>query len=213
MAYITQYEKWYAKEDYFWGTEPNELCHELIKLLPPAPGIKVLDIGCGEGKDAVFMASQGYDVYAFDITENGIAKTKRLAETNNVKINAFVADINNFKIDEKFDIIYSTGTIQYLVDSEIAPFFAKVKEMTEPNGINWFNVFVSKPFIAKAPDYDENEKEWKSGQLFSYYSDWKFERVDEEIFRCNSSGIPHLHCMDVLVARKYTGKVLGPEDI
>ena len=115
------------------------------------------------------MASQGYDVYAFDITENGIAKTKRLAETNNVKINAFVADINDFKIDEKFDIIYSTGTIQYLVDSEIAPFFAKVKEMTEPNGINWFNVFVSKPFIAKAPDYDENEKEWKSGQLFSYY--------------------------------------------
>ena len=105
MAYITQYEKWYAKEDYFWGTEPNELCHELIKLLPPAPGIKVLDIGCGEGKDAVFMASQGYDVYAFDITENGIAKTKRLAETNNVKVNAFVADINDFKIDETFDII------------------------------------------------------------------------------------------------------------
>ena len=212
MAYITQYEKWYAEEDYFWGTEPNELCHELIKLLPPAKGVKVLDIGCGEGKDAVFMASQGYDVYAFDITENGIAKTKKLADERNVSVNAFVADINNFKIDEKFDIIYSTGTIQYLDDSEIANFFAKVKDMTVPNGINWFNVFVSKPFVAKAPDYDENEKEWKSGQLFSYYDDWYFERVDETVFRCTSAGIPHLHCMDVLVARKYTGKVLEPSD-
>ena len=183
MAYITQYEKWYAEEDYFWGTEPNELCHELIKLLPPAKGVKVLDIGCGEGKDAVFMASQGYDVYAFDITENGIAKTKKLADERNVSVNAFVADINNFKIDEKFDIIYSTGTIQYLDDSEIANFFAKVKDMTVPNGINWFNVFVSKPFVAKAPDYDENEKEWKSGQLFSYYDDGYFERL-----RSNLSG-------------------------
>lgn len=202
MAYITQYEKWYESDEYFWGTKEADLCHELIKLIPPSKDIKVLDIGCGEGKDAVFLAKQGYTVYAFDITKSGIKKTNRLANENNVKINAFIADINDFNINEKFDIIYSTGTIQYLDDDKIDTFFEKVKDMTNPNGINWFNVFVDKPFIPLPPDWDEKEKLWPTAKLFSYYPDWKFERIDETIFECNSSNIKHLHCMDVLVARK-----------
>lgn len=202
MALITQYEKWYESEDYFWGTTEAELCHELIKLIPPSKDIKVLDIGCGEGKDAVYMAKQGYTVYAFDITKSGINKTLRMAKENDVEINAFIADINDFNIDEKFDIIYSTGTIQYLDNDKIDEFFKKVQSMTKPNGINWFNVFVDKPFIPLPPDWDEGEKLWPTAKLFSYYPDWKFERIDETIFDCNSAGIPHKHCMDVLVARK-----------
>lgn len=202
MALITQYEKWYESDEYFWGTKEAELCHELIKLVPPSKDIKVLDIGCGEGKDAVYMAKQGYTVYAFDVTKSGIAKTQRLAKENNVEINAFIADINNFEINEKFDIIYSTGTIQYLDDDKIDNFFKKVKDITKPNGINWFNVFVDKPFIPLPPDWDEGEKLWPTAKLFTYYPDWKFERIDETIFDCNSAGIPHKHCMDILVARK-----------
>lgn len=202
MALKTNYEQWYAGEDYFWGTTEADLCHELVKLAPPNKDIKVLDIGCGEGKDAVWMAKQGYTVYAFDITENGIAKTKRMAKENNVEVNAFIADVNDFAINEKFDIIYSTGTIQYLDDDKIDSFFEKVKNMTNVNGINWFNVFVDKPFIPLPPDWDIGEKMWQTGKLFTYYPDWKFERIDETIFDCNSSGILHKHCMDFLVARK-----------
>lgn len=202
MTLKTNYENWYAGDDYFWGTEPAELCYELIKLVSPGKGVKVLDIGCGEGKDAVFMAKQGYEVYAFDITENGIAKTKRMAKENGVEINAFIADVNDFSIDETFDIIYSTGTIQYLDDDRIDGFFEKVKRMTKPQGINWFNVFVDKPFIPLPPDWDVGEKMWPTAKLFTYYPDWKFERIDETIFECHSGGTPHIHCMDVLVARK-----------
>lgn len=202
MTVKTNYEKWYEGEDYYWGVEPAELCHELIKLVKPGKDVKVLDIGCGEGKDAVFMAKQGYDVTAFDITTNGINKTIRMAEENNVKINAFVADINDFEIDDTFDIIYSTGTIQYLEDDKIDGFFAKVQKMTRPNGINWFNVFVDKPFIPLPPDWDVYEKLWPAAKLFTFYPDWLFERIDEYVFECHSSGVPHLHCMDVLVARK-----------
>ena len=202
MALKTNYENWYATEEYFWGTKEADLCHELIKLVPPSKDIKVLDIGCGEGKDMVYLAKQGYDVYGFDITENGIAKTKRLAKENNVEVTSWIDDVNSFKTDLKFDIIYSTGTIQYLDDDKIEEFFIKVKDMTNVNGINWFNVFVDKPFIPLPPDWDIGEKMWKTGKLFSMYPDWKFERIDETIFECNSSNIPHLHCMDVLVARK-----------
>lgn len=41
-----------------------------------------------------------------------------------------------------------------------------------------------------------------SGELFALYGDWRFEHMEEKIFDCNSSGVPHQHCMDVMVARK-----------
>ena len=198
----TNYEKWYEGDEYYWGLEPAELCYEILKLLPDDPTLKILDIGCGEGKDAVYFAKKGYQVTAFDITENGIRKTKALAEKEGVKINAFVADINDFEINEKFDVIYSTGTIQYLDEDKKTDFFRKVKEMTNVNGYNWFNVFVDKPFIPLPPDWDENERMWNTAELFSYYPDWRFERIDETVFECHSSGVPHLHCMDVAVVQK-----------
>ena len=37
---------------------------------------------------------------------------------------------------------------------------------------------------------------WKSGELFTYFADWKVERVDEVIFEDNSGGVPHYHCMN-----------------
>ena len=63
------------------------------------------------------------------------------------------------------------------------------------------NVFVPKPFIAPPPEKEENY-DWYSGELFALYRDWRFEHLEEKIFDCNSSGIPHQHCMDVMVAKK-----------
>ncbi len=198
----TNYEKWYEGDEYYWGFEPAELCYEIMKLVAPSKDIKILDVGCGEGKDAVFLAKQGYDVYAFDITENGIRKTKALAEKEGVEVHTWVDDVNDFKTDVKFDVIYSTGTIQYLADDKKDEFFAKVKEITNANGIHWFNVFVDKPFLPLPPDWDVYEKMWNTAELFAYYPDWELVRIDEKIFECHSSGVPHLHCMDTVVAKK-----------
>lgn len=40
----------------FLGVNPNYLCYELMQKKPPIKPLKVLDVGCGEGKDAVFLA-------------------------------------------------------------------------------------------------------------------------------------------------------------
>lgn len=198
----TNYEKWYECEGYYWGTEPADFCDELIKLCPPSPDRKVLDIGCGEGKDAVYMASKGYKVTAFDVAENGIKKTFRMAKENGVEINAYVDDINTFETDEQFDIVYSTGTIQYLFDENKKAFFDKIERITKKNGFVFFNVFVEKPFLELPPDWDMEEKMWKSGELFSYLPNWKFHKIDEVIFEDDSNGIPHYHCMDTIICEK-----------
>src|SRR5690606_27249875 len=52
---ITIYEEEYRTEDYYWGTEPNPACYQVLELMPPTRHLKLLDVGCGEGKDAVFF--------------------------------------------------------------------------------------------------------------------------------------------------------------
>jgi tellurite methyltransferase len=206
MSIRTNYEKWYEGDEYYWGLEPGDFLFELIKLCPPAVNTKVLDIGCGEGKDAVFMAEKGYDVTAFDLTENGIRKTIALAHKRGVKVNAYVDDINTFETDEQYDIIFSTGTVQYIFDENKEAFFKKLEKITKPNGIVFINVFVEKSFLELPPDWDKEEKMWKSGELFTYFSDWKFEKIDEVIFEDNSGGITHYHCMDTIICRAKPGK-------
>lgn len=198
----TNYEKWYEGETYYWGTQHADFCDELIKIRPFPQAKRVLDIGCGEGKDAVYMAKQGYEVTAFDLTENGIRKTKALAVKSGVNIDAYVDDINTFQVTGRFDIVYSTGTVQYLFEENKEAFFQKIAGITNRNGIVYFNVFVEKPFLELPPDWDIEEKMWKSGELFTYFADWKVHRIDEIIFEDNSGGVPHYHCMDTIICEK-----------
>ena len=58
MSIMTNYEKWYEGDEYHWGTAPAGFCDELISRCPPSKDKKVLDIGCGEGKDDVYMAQK-----------------------------------------------------------------------------------------------------------------------------------------------------------
>ena len=201
--FSTMYVKCYDSDEYYWGLEPASFLDDLIQVTGKKPSeLRVLDIGCGEGKDAVYMAECGCKVSAFDITESGIRKTKMLAEKRGVEIDAFVADINELHLNEQYDLIYSTGTIQYLFDERIEPFFEHLKEITAGGGYVYFNVFVDKPFLPLPPDWDKEEKMWKTGQLFTRLADWEIIRMDEIFLDCNSSGIPHVHCMDTVIAKR-----------
>lgn len=201
----TDYEERYKQNDYYWGLNPNSMCYEIMKLRPPIKPYRVLDMGCGEGKDSVFLAKNGYIVSAFDVADSGLEKARELAERNNVHVNFFKADILDYMPDMTFDIIYSSGVFHYIPPELRQELIDNLKSHTSENGLHAINVFVEKPFIAKAPDLEEkelNHKPWHSGELFTYYHDWLFHKNTEEIFKCNSSGIPHKHCMDTLIAEK-----------
>lgn len=81
------YNKVYNDDNYYWGVEPSTMCYEVLRYLPPTRPLKLLDIGCGEGKDAVFFARCGYIVSAFDLSEVGLEKTRMLAEKAKVTVN------------------------------------------------------------------------------------------------------------------------------
>lgn len=205
ISVVTDYDKRYNTEEYYWGLMPNRICYDIMQILPPTKPYRVLDIGCGEGKDAVFFAKCGYAVTAFDISKRGIEKAKTLADHNHTEVNFFKADLSDYRLDQEYDIIFCSGVLHFLPHSERNALCDNLKEHTAENGINALNVFVKKPFISRAPDMTRDEKQrhpWHSGELFGYYHDWLFHSCREEIFDCNSGGIPHKHCMDTLIAQK-----------
>jgi len=63
------------------------------------------------------------------------------------------------------------------------------------------NAFVPKPYLAPPPEMDPSESPYRSGELLGYYWDWQILDSGEVEFDCNSSGIPHRHAMDVVIAR------------
>lgn len=199
---VSDYDKRYDTEDYYWGITPNNLCYEIMKLRPPVKPLKVLDIGCGEGKDAVFLARNGYIVTAFDLSEAGIEKAKKLAEKCNAYVDFFKADISDFRVAEYYDIIFSSGVFHFINPENRKEITANLKEYTNKNGIHAINVFVDKPFMEIPPDKDANRFRWNSGELFMHYHDWKLHKTEENIFNCNSGGIPHQHCMDIMIAER-----------
>ncbi|WP_342574872.1 methyltransferase domain-containing protein [Paenibacillus sp. FSL M8-0142] len=201
---ITIYEEEYKTQDYYWGTEPNDACYQVLQLMPPTKRLRLLDIGCGEGKDAVFFARNGYEVSAFDVSDAGIEKTRSLAEKTGVHVHVFKADILDYRLDTHYDIIFSSGVLHYIKPEYRKEIFDNYKQFTNENGIHVFNVFVNKPFIAPPPEKEPNAYKWHSGELLTHYRDWLMKESSEIVFDCNSSGIPHQHAMTKMIAQKIT---------
>ncbi len=80
----------FENADYIFGLEPNEYLRAHASLL--AAGSRVLCVADGEGRNSVWLARQGMRVDAFDISEVGVAKARRLAAGANVAVDFRVAD-------------------------------------------------------------------------------------------------------------------------
>lgn len=200
-----QYDEKYSQKGYYWGLKPSPICYKVIELMPPDRHLKLLDIGCGEGRNAIFFARNGYEVTAFDLSEVGVAKTKRMADDIGVKIRAFQANVNEYQLEEEYDILFSTGVLHYIPQELREDIFENYKIHTSDNGLNVFSVLVCKPFIGKAPDAETTSQKWISGELFTYYNDWKIEFCTEEIFDCMAGGPPHKHASNRMIARNFKG--------
>ena len=86
----------YRAEGYAYGTEPNDFLVASASWLPGGP---VLSLGEGEGRNAVWLAQQGFDVVAVDSSRVGLEKAQRLAATRQVSITAVHADLAAYRIE------------------------------------------------------------------------------------------------------------------
>jgi SAM-dependent methyltransferase len=86
------WNKRYADSEYLYGTEPNAFLADYCSLLSGP----VLSLSEGEGRNAVFLASHGFEVLGVDISAVALEKAKQLAKSRGVEITTQVADLATF---------------------------------------------------------------------------------------------------------------------
>ncbi len=87
----------YAVDGWAFGTDPNDFLRQEAHRIPPG---RVLCLGEGEGRNAVFLAEQGYEVVGVDRSQVGMDKAQGLAQERGVFIETVVSSIEDFDLTE-----------------------------------------------------------------------------------------------------------------
>ena len=98
-----RWDERFRRKGFALGREPNPFLKTHLRRVS---GGKALDIASGEGRNAVFLARQGFDVDAVDISEKGLQKTRQLAREMGVRVRTIQADLDTYPIEEdRYDLI------------------------------------------------------------------------------------------------------------
>ena len=184
-----------------FGTRPNATIVEFQHLFHK--NWSVLDVGCGDGKNALHFAGLGYGkVDAFDLSKNAIAKLNRLAAAKNLQVTAWVDDLTQFTFCKHYDLVMSFGTLHFVEKEHWKRFIRNAKENTNHNGIHviqlFTNVLPASPDIAPFAVGLADEEEIKS-----LYSDWDILQFKSYTFEDEHPGVPkHFHASNKIVAQK-----------
>jgi 2-polyprenyl-3-methyl-5-hydroxy-6-metoxy-1,4-benzoquinol methylase len=84
----------YAAQELLWGAEPNRFVEEELRDVPP--GGRALDLACGEGRNAIWLAKLGWVVTAVDYSEVALERARRLAAEQHVDVEWVQADVTSF---------------------------------------------------------------------------------------------------------------------
>ena len=103
------YDKHYQEPDHFGNPYP-----ELIDFFTEYdPKGKVLDLGCGQGRDSIILARMGYDVTGVDISKKGISQMMSVAKKERLKLKGVVADMYDYRVDDSVDIVLLDSILHF----------------------------------------------------------------------------------------------------
>lgn len=113
-AYEQRYRQVHEKS-LLWASEKSSpIVYETMRKYGMPDDAKILDVGCGEGRDCLFLLGQGYDVQAIDISREAIRYCKSKAGAEN-EGRFHVVDVCADGFEGTFDYIYSVATLHMLV--------------------------------------------------------------------------------------------------
>ena len=182
--------------EYIWGTHPSEFAREVSTLLPP--GARVLELGCGEGRDSVFFASGGCDVTGVDVSAAGLRKAERLARAHDVEIRWIHGGMGRCAFPGPFDLVYSCGAIHYVPRGKRARLFPRLKALTRPGGYHAHVVFTDLEIYVEKGEVIEY---FSPGELAQAYADWLILRRADQMISCAQDGTSHRHSVELLIAK------------
>ena len=165
--------------DYFNKKYGMSATHSAVRA---AEGIvpvgKVLDMGCGQGRNALYLGLKGFDVTAVDNNPHAVQNVEELAHIEELNVRAFEYDLNAANIQENFDYMVATVVFMFLMPRYVPDVIANMKEHTNPGG---YNLIVSAMDTEDFPCPMPFPFKFGEGELREYYKDWELVEYKEEL--------------------------------
>ena len=187
-----KWEKRYAVKGYIHGTEPVAFLAAKIGMLPVG---RALCLAAGEGRNAVYLAQQGYDVTAVDISARGLAKCRALARERGVRVCAVVADLLNFDM----------GTQQYdLVTNFLfceRRLFPRVVEALRPGGMFVLQTFSIDQLRCESGPHDPALL-LRPGELWEHFGECRIRYYEDTVIAAEREGEARCEAVIRMIAEK-----------
>ena len=125
----------YAKGQ-VWSSEANRFFVDAVRahgLDHPAEGARAIDLGCGEGRNAVWLALLGWSVTGVDMSVVGIDRGRAMAETNDVRVEWVVADLESWDLGAGAWDLMALVYVHWPTDKRV-PFLQRVVDGLAPGG-------------------------------------------------------------------------------
>lgn len=166
-----------AGEAYLFGTAPNRYLAAQASLF--APGMRALSVADGEGRNAVWLAEQGLDVTATELSPVAIEKAAALAASRGVKVDFALADALNWIYpDEAFDLVVAVF-IQFAAPDERAALFDRLQRTLRPGGRIVLQGYTPKQLEYRTGGPSAVENLYTAALLREAFAGLEIERLDE----------------------------------
>lgn len=125
----------YVDSDTPWDSgNPSEALREFLKegLVPPT---RALELGCGTGTNAIFLASNGFQVTAVDLSTEAIGRAREKAAAAGVSIDFRQADVTDLpNLGEAFSLVFDRGTYHCVRSINLVGFQKSLARVVAPGG-------------------------------------------------------------------------------
>jgi len=188
------------KNSNVWGAKPNAYLASVVPLIREKG--RFLDLGCGQGRDAIFMWEQGFSVTAVDVSEEGI---KNVIAQSKGEINAVCQNIEGFHIaPNTYTAINAWNVLQFLKKGDALRIVRSMQEGVADNGFLIISGFtVDDPAFQNQSNKDKGF--FEKDELKKLFNGFKIIRYEEKVIHDQGhlgAEQPHKHGIVRLIAQK-----------
>jgi len=199
-ALTGSYNSAYGRPGPLFGLRPDRALAELVQA--HAPSGRALDIGSGDGRHAIFLARNGFEVEAVDLSEQAVAKLAEVARRGRLPIEARVGDCGEPNcIRGPYDMIVADTVLGHFEMDVAGSVGRRIAEALAPGG--WL-------FVTALSEDDPRESEFAGlswtyftrDELINLFPGLRVEECEELDTVDHTHGEPHRHCVLRLIAQR-----------